>query len=146
MSVRTQCAVADRELHKQERLIKAKLARVQRGAPTRPSSSGETVRLKSKLSTIRKQIAAERARCRSETRREKSVRNAEARAEKQQFVSQRKQAREESRMAKLQRRRESFELRRARREAGEITGRDAGMYGLAAAGIAGVVGLFYAFG
>lgn len=146
MSIRTQCAVADRELHKQERLIKAKLARVQRGAPTRPPSSGETARLKSKLIMIRKQIAAERSRCKAEARREKSVRDAEARAEKQQFDSQRKQAREESRMARLQRRRESFEFRRARKEAGEITGRDVGMYGLAAAGIAGVVGLFYVFG
>ena len=49
-------------------------------------------------------------------------------------------------MAKLQRRRESFELRRARKEAGEITGRDVGMYGLAAAGVAGAVGLLYLFG
>jgi hypothetical protein len=135
MSVRTMCAVADRELHKQERLIKAKLSRNPRD-----------VRLKSKLQTIRKQIASEKARCAAEAKRERSVRDAEARAEKQQFDSQRRQAREEARMAKLQRKRESFEFRRARKEAGEITGRDVGMYGLAAAGVAGAVGLLYLFG
>lgn len=135
MSIRTQCAVVDQGLHKQERLIQAKLSQNPRDA-----------RLKSKLSTIRKQIAAEKARCTAEARRERSVRNAEAKAEKHQFDVQRRQGREELRMAKLQRQRESFELRRSRKEAGEITGRDVGMYGLAAAGVAGVVGLLYFFG
>lgn len=135
MSVRTQCAVADQELHKQERLIQAKL-----------SKNPQDVRLKSKLGTIRKQIAAEKARCTAEARRERSVRNAEAKAEKHQFDVQRRHAREGLRTARIARKREAFELRRARKEAGEITGRDIGMYGLAAAGVAGVVGLLYAFG
>ena len=134
MSVRTQCAVADQELHKQERLIQAKL-----------SKNPQDVRLKSKLGTIRKQIAAEKARCTAEARRERSVRNAEAKAEKHQFDVQRRHAREGLRTARIARKREAFELRRARKEAGEITGRDIGMYGLAAAGVAGVVGLLYAF-
>lgn len=135
MSARTQCAVVDQELHKQERVIQAKLSKNPRDA-----------RLKSKLSTIRKQITAERSRCIAEARRERSVRNAEAKAEKHQFDAQRRQAREALRTSKIQRQREAFELRRARKEAGEITGRDIGMYGLAAAGIAGAIGLFYAFG
>ncbi len=122
------CAVTNAELHKQERLVESKLARNPRD-----------VRLASKLKTIKKQILAEQTKCMAEARRERQVRNAEARAERRGFKTQHRLSREEARRARIQTKRESFELRRARKEAGEITGRDIGLYGgLAALGLGGL--------
>ncbi len=125
---RRACAVTNAQLHKQERLIQSKLARNPRD-----------MRLASKLKTIKRQIIAEQTKCMAEARRERQVRDAEARAERRQFKTQHAQSREEARRARIQTRRESFELRRARKEAGEITGRDVTMYGgLAVLGVGGL--------
>lgn len=128
MSDKRACAVVNTQLHRQERIVASKLVR-----------NPKDVRLRSKLATIKKQIVAERTKCMAEARRERQVRNAEARAERQKFQSERRQAREEARRSKLQTSRERFELRQARREAGETTGEDIIKYGgIAALGIGGI--------
>lgn len=131
---RKACVAAGKNLRRTERALEAASRR-------KPGDA----RLRSRIDMVRKQIEAAETKCVADERRKRQVRDAQARAEKQQHQTGRAHAREEARRSKLQTKRERFELKKqrwehdqARRAAGErviTSGQVATYAGLGALGL-----------